>query len=60
MIILGCVSVYDVIVVRSFMESNISEKLFDAASIDGCGQGTFFAKVVLGATWLACFAFLLI
>lgn len=47
MIILGSVSVYNIIVVRSFMVSNISEDLFDAAKIDGCGNGRFFFQIVL-------------
>lgn len=42
MILLGCVSTYNIIVVRSFMQSNIPEELYDAAIIDGCGQGKFF------------------
>ncbi len=46
-IILGSVSVYNMIIVRSFMQSNIPDELFDAAVIDGCGNGNFFAKVVL-------------
>lgn len=46
-IILGSISVYNVIVVRSFMMSNIPDELFDAARMDGCGHGNFFLKVVL-------------
>lgn len=47
MIILGSVSVYNIIVVRSFMVSNVSEDLFDAAKIDGCGNGRFFFQIVV-------------
>lgn len=47
MIVLGSVSVYNIIVVRSFMVSNITEELFDAAKIDGCGNGRFFFQIVL-------------
>lgn len=47
MIILGSVSVYNIIVVRSFMASNIPDELFDAATIDGCGNGRFFVQIVL-------------
>lgn len=47
LVILGSVSVYNIIVVRSFMISNIPDELFEAATIDGCGQGTFFVKVVV-------------
>ena len=44
MIILGSVSVYNIIVVRSFMASNIPDELYDAATIDGCGNGRFFGR----------------
>lgn len=44
-ILLGCCSVYNIIVVRSFMDSNIPEELVDAATIDGCGVGKFFFKI---------------
>lgn len=47
MIILGSLSVYNIIVVRSFMSSNIPDDLFDAATIDGCGNGRFFAQIVV-------------
>lgn len=47
MIILGSVSVYNIIVVRSFMISNIPDELLDASRIDGCGNGRFFVQVVL-------------
>ena len=45
-ILLGCCSVYNIIVVRSFMDSNIPDELADAATIDGCGVGKFFFKIV--------------
>lgn len=47
MIILGCVSVYNIIVVRSFMQGNIPDELLDAAKIDGCGNGRFFVQIVV-------------
>ena len=34
-------------VVRSFMASNIPDELMDAATIDGCGNGRFFAQIVV-------------
>ncbi|MBQ8814522.1 MAG: carbohydrate ABC transporter permease [Lachnospiraceae bacterium] len=46
-ILLGCVSVYNIIIVRSFMANTISDELMDAATIDGCGNGMFFFKIVL-------------
>ncbi|HJA94093.1 MAG TPA: carbohydrate ABC transporter permease [Candidatus Eisenbergiella merdipullorum] len=47
MVILGSVSVYNIIVVRTFMQNSIPEELFDAATIDGCGNGRFFFRIVL-------------
>ena len=47
MILQGSISVHNIIVVRSFMKSNIPDELLDAATIDGCGNGTFFASIVL-------------
>lgn len=46
-VIMGCVSVYNMIVVRSFMLSNIPDELLDASRIDGCGNGRFFTQIVL-------------
>lgn len=47
MVISGCISVYNIIIARSFLEANISEELFDAASIDGCGNARFFGQIVV-------------
>jgi putative aldouronate transport system permease protein len=47
MVLAGCISVYNIIIAKSFMESNITEELRDAARIDGCGNGHFFARIVL-------------
>ena len=47
LIVPGAMSVYNMIIARSFFMGNIPESLFDAARIDGCGYFTFFIKVVL-------------
>lgn len=47
MVVMGSISVYNIIVTRSFMQSNIPKELWDAATIDGCGNGTFFVRIVL-------------
>lgn len=47
MIIMGMVNVYNVIVARTFLQSNIPEELYEAASIDGCSPAKFFFKMVL-------------
>lgn len=43
----GTVSVYNMIIARSFFESSIPEDLFDAARIDGLSYWGYFLKIVL-------------
>ena len=43
----GCLSVYNMIVARTFFKSNISEELYEAAEIDGCTPMQIFYKIVL-------------
>ncbi len=43
----GAVSVYNMIIARSFFESSIPEDLFDAARIDGLSYWGYFLKIVL-------------
>ena len=43
----SAVSVFNVIIVRSFFESSIPEELHDAAQIDGLGYFGYFMKIVL-------------
>ncbi|MGI6260618.1 MAG: carbohydrate ABC transporter permease [Acutalibacteraceae bacterium] len=47
MVLISAVAVYNIIITRSFMLSNIPEELRDAARIDGCGDGRFFFQIVL-------------
>lgn len=47
MIFLGAISVYNVIIARTFLEGNISSELEEAAAIDGCSQLHFFTTMVL-------------
>ena len=47
MILISAVSVYNIIVTRSFMENTIPEELRDVAKVDGCGDGYFFFKIVM-------------
>ena len=46
-VILGSVSVYNIILIRTFFASNIPPDLREAAEIDGCGNTRFFFSVVL-------------
>lgn len=43
----GCLSVYNMIVTRTFFKSNISEELYEAGEIDGCTQSRFFFQIAL-------------
>lgn len=47
MILPSAISVYNLIVARSFFESNIPQELLEAAKIDGCTDFGFFFKIVL-------------
>ena len=47
MIFLGAISVYNVIIARTFLESNITQDLEHAAAIDGCSQLRFFVSMVV-------------
>jgi putative aldouronate transport system permease protein len=47
LIIPGALSVYNMIVARTFFKTNISEELYEAAEIDGCGHGRFFFSIAL-------------
>ena len=47
MIILGCSSVYNIIIARSFFTSSLPVELYEAASIDGCTNQRYFFSIVL-------------
>ncbi len=46
-VLVGLVSVYNIIITRAFMEANIPDSLQEAAFIDGCSYARFFFSVVL-------------
>ncbi len=46
-VMVGTVSVYNIIVARTFIQNTIPEELYEAASMDGCGDIPVFFKVVL-------------
>lgn len=46
MIIITCISVYNIILVRSYFASSMPKELFEAASIDGCGNTRFMFQIV--------------
>jgi multiple sugar transport system permease protein/putative aldouronate transport system permease protein len=47
MVIPGAMSVYNMIVARTFIQSNIAGELLEAASMDGCSDAWYFFKIVL-------------
>lgn len=47
MVIISSIAVYNIIITRSFMLSNVAEELRDAARIDGCGDGRFSFQIVM-------------
>lgn len=47
MVLPGAMSVYNMIVARTFIQSNIPEELLESTKIDGCDDVRFFFKMVL-------------
>jgi len=47
MIIPGALSVWNVILTRTFLQANIPDELLEASKIDGCSDITFLIKVVI-------------
>jgi len=47
MILPGALSVYNMIITRTFLQNSIPKDLYEAASIDGCTDSTYFWKVIL-------------
>jgi len=47
MLLPGAVSVFNLIVCRTYFQNNIPEELFESASMDGCNQIRFLANIVL-------------
>ena len=46
-VLIGTISVYNVIITRTFMESNIPDTLLEVAQIDGCNMIRFFFRIAL-------------
>ena len=47
MVLPGAINAYNLIIARTFIRSNIPKELYEAAEMDGCGDITFFLKIVL-------------
>ncbi len=46
-IVMGAISVWNVIIARTFMKSSLPEELYEAAVMDGCSHVRYFMKIVL-------------
>lgn len=47
MIIISCISVYNIILARSYFITSLPNEIFEAASIDGCGNGRYMFEIVI-------------
>jgi putative aldouronate transport system permease protein len=47
LIMLGSVSVYNIILIRTFFSSTLPRELLEASIIDGCGNFQFFLRIAL-------------
>lgn len=47
LVILGMVSVYNLIIARTFFETSIPDEMLEAAKLDGCSDLRFFVSIVL-------------
>lgn len=47
MVLPGSINVYNLIIARTFIRSNIPRELYEAAEMDGCSDLLFFIKIVL-------------
>jgi ABC-type glycerol-3-phosphate transport system permease component len=47
LLIPGAINVYNLIIARTFFQTNVPEELFEAASIDGCDHFRFLFRVAL-------------
>lgn len=47
MILPGAISTYNLMITRTFIQSNIPDELFEAAVIDGCGHFKLFTRIVM-------------
>lgn len=47
MVVMGAISVWNVIIARTFMSTSLPEELYEAAVIDGCSHFQFFFRIAL-------------
>ncbi len=51
LILPGCVTVFNVVIMRTFIQSNIPDSLMESAKIDGCGMGRELFQFILPLIW---------
>lgn len=47
MVLMGAISVWNVIIARTFIKNSLPEELYEAAVMDGCSHIRYFMKIVL-------------
>ena len=47
LVVTGTVTVYNMIIAKTFFQNSLPEELFEAAELDGCGIGKFFFKIAV-------------
>lgn len=47
LILLGAVSMYNIIITKTFIRSTIPEEMFEAAKIDGCSNIRYFFSIIM-------------
>ncbi len=47
MILPGAISAYNMIIARTYIESNISEELYEAAEMDGCSYFRYYIQMII-------------
>lgn len=47
MVLPGAISIYNMIIARTFIQHSLPQELFEAASIDGCSEARMFFGIVL-------------
>lgn len=47
LVVMGTVTVYNMIIAKTFFQNSLPEELFEAAELDGCGIGKFFFKIAV-------------
>lgn len=47
LVLMGTITVYNMIIAKTFFQNSLPEELVEAAELDGCGIGQFFFRIAL-------------